>query len=167
MLTVAMLEAGGGRLALSPLPGQGGSYAEDLAVMVALAPALVLSLTTAGEMTERGAGSLGADLAVQGIGWVHYPVADYGVPAAEELARWPSVAAQAREVVAAGGMVLAHCLGGCGRSGMAVLRLMVEAGEEPSLALARLRAVRPCAVETAAQFDWAAAGATLRDAHQA
>ncbi len=50
---------------------------------------------------------------------------------------------------------------------MALLRLMVEAGEDPGAALSRLRAVRPCAVETAAQFDWAAAGTALRDARQA
>ena len=49
-------------------------------------------------------------------------------------------------------------VGGCGRSGTAVLRLMVEAGEEASVALGRLRAVRPCAVETPEQFAWAAGG---------
>jgi hypothetical protein len=41
---------------------------------------------------------------------------------------------------------------------MAVLRLMIEAGEEPQSALARLRKVRPCAVETEAQMQWALAG---------
>jgi hypothetical protein len=41
---------------------------------------------------------------------------------------------------------------------MAVLRLMVECGEDPAQALARLRSVRPCAVETDAQLDWACAG---------
>ncbi|MBR9844091.1 MAG: protein phosphatase, partial [Rhodobacteraceae bacterium] len=49
-----------------------------------------------------------------------------------------------------------HCFGGCGRSGMAIMRLLVEMGEEPEAALARLRAVRPCAVETEAQRLWAA-----------
>ena len=38
---------------------------------------------------------------------------------------------------------------------MAVLRLMIEAGEAPEVALPRLRAVRPCAVETEAQMTWA------------
>lgn len=45
---------------------------------------------------------------------------------------------------------------------MAVLRLMVEMDEAPEAALARLRAVRPCAVETVAQHDWAARRAGLR-----
>ena len=38
---------------------------------------------------------------------------------------------------------------------MVVLRLMMECGERPAAALARLRAVRPCAVETQAQMAWA------------
>ena len=53
------------------------------------------------------------------------------------------------------GRVLIHCKGGCGRSGMVALRLMIEAGEAPDEALARLRSVRPCAVETDAQMRWA------------
>jgi len=38
---------------------------------------------------------------------------------------------------------------------MAVLRLMIEAGEEAGDALARLRSLRPCAIETHAQMAWA------------
>ena len=56
-----------------------------------------------------------------------------------------------------GGRVLVHCRGGCGRSGMVALRLMIEAGEAPDEALSRLRSVRPCAVETKAQMGWAMA----------
>jgi len=51
-----------------------------------------------------------------------------------------------------------HCRGGCGRSGMIALRLMIEIGEAADDALARLRAVRPCAVETPQQLRWATAG---------
>ena len=40
---------------------------------------------------------------------------------------------------------------------MAALRLMVEAGEDGVAALARLREMRPCAVETEAQMAWALA----------
>ena len=72
-------------------------------------------------------------------------------------AAWPEVSALAAGILSSGGGVLAHCYGGCGRSGMAVLRLMVEAGEDAQAALIRLRAVRPCAVETEAQLAWATA----------
>ena len=47
---------------------------------------------------------------------------------------------------------------GCGRAGMMVLRLMIAAGEEANTALVRLRAARPCAVETDDQMRWAFQG---------
>ena len=54
-----------------------------------------------------------------------------------------------------GDRILIHCRGGCGRSGMIVLRIMIEFGEDPEEALERLRKIRPCAVETEAQENWA------------
>jgi protein-tyrosine phosphatase len=160
-LAIAALQVGGGTLAISPLPGRGGAYAADLADLLDFAPALVLSMTPLDEMAARGAGDLPQDLGHHGIGWLHLPVADFGAPSGATDAAWPAAAAQARAVLAAGGRVLAHCFGGCGRSGMAVLRLMVDCGEAAPAALARLRAVRPCAVETEAQFAWAAGQAPV------
>lgn len=157
-LAIAKLAVGGGVLAICPMPGRGGTYGADLAVLRAFAPDLVLSMTPLDEMEALGAGGLGRDLEAEGIGWLHLPVGDYGVPEGAVAALWPEVAARVRQVLAGEGRVLVHCMGGCGRSGMAALRLMVEAGEAPDAALARLRAVRPCAVETQAQFDWASGG---------
>lgn len=70
------------------------------------------------------------------------------VTAAEAL---PELAAR----LARGERIALHCLGGCGRSGMIALRLMVLSGEAAGRALERLRAARPCAVETEAQRVWA------------
>jgi protein-tyrosine phosphatase len=89
---------------------------------------------------------------------MHLPIPDYGAPDALVESQWTEAAQRALDVLASGGKVWVHCMGGCGRSGMAALRLMVEAGEEPSLALGRLRAVRPCAVESPQQYKWAAEG---------
>lgn len=118
-------------------------------------PDLVLTMTTRAELDRKGAGTLGADLANAGIGWLHLPVADFGVPRDLD---WPVVRDQVLGTLRGGGRVLVHCFGGCGRSGMMVLRLMIAAGEDAERALARLRAVRPCAVETDPQLDWAYQG---------
>lgn len=149
------LAAGGGTLALSPLPGRGGDFTGDLARLCDWRPDLVISLTGGAEMAARGADGLGAALAARGIGWRHLPVTDFGVPGPDSAAAWPALAAEALAVLAAGGRVLVHCHGGCGRSGMVALRLMIGTGEGAEAALARLRAVRPCAVETGAQMEWA------------
>jgi protein-tyrosine phosphatase len=134
-------------LALCPMPGRGGDFAGDLARLRGWRPDLVVSMTESHEM----AADLPGALAGAGIGWRHFPVVDYGVPDGG----FDGLAAGIAGVLARGGRVLLHCMGGCGRSGMVALAVMVRAGEAPDAALARLRAVRPCAVETAAQQAWA------------
>ena len=161
-MVIAELPVGGGVLGIGPMPGRGGAYARELAEVLAWGPELALTMTTAAELAAKGAEGLPVDLGDAGVEWLHLPIADFGVPSGETLAAWPAASVQAREVLAAGGKVWVHCMGGCGRSGTAALRLMVEAGEEPGAALARLRAVRPCAVETPEQFAWAATGAKGR-----
>lgn len=158
-LSITELPLRDGHVGLCPLPGRGGDYAADLAVIAGWAPSLVLTMTTAEEMARHGAAGLGDDLGARGIGWAHLPVADFTAPDEEIAAHWLLIADRAGEILDSGGRVLAHCMGGCGRSGAAVLRLMTEAGEDPEAALARLRQVRPCAVERPEQFVWAAAGA--------
>lgn len=147
-----------GIAALSPLPGRGGDYASDLAHLRDWQPAIAISMTTLAEMVACGAGDLGHDLQESGTRWAHLPVADFGAPTPEIEEAWHGASRMALAAVQGGGRVLIHCNGGCGRSGMAVLRLMIEAGEAPEAALMRLRAVRPCAVETEAQMRWAFAG---------
>lgn len=149
---MAVLSVGGGEVMIAPCAGRGGDFAGDLAQWLAWRPALVVSMTTAAEMEVVGAGGLGAALSTAGVDWLHCPVADYGVP----RQGWDAVGVAVLARLARGQRVLVHCMGGCGRSGAAVLRLMVDAGEAPDAALARLRAVRPCAVETGAQYRWAA-----------
>ena len=72
--TVAAVEAGGGWLALCPMPGAGGDYAGDLARVTAWGPALVLTMATAAELARFGAAGIGADLRERGIDWRHLPV---------------------------------------------------------------------------------------------
>ncbi len=154
-LVVYALQVGGGTLALSSMPGRGGTYAEDLDLIADWKPGLVISMTTEVEMIQDGARNFGADIQGRASRWVHLPIEDFGTPPKEILDRWPRVGATARQALSGGGRVLVHCRGGCGRSGMVVLRLMVECGERPEAALKRLRTVRPCAVETNAQMLWA------------
>ena len=78
-----------------------------------------------------------------------------------EMPLWIALLQAAHQVLSNKGSILAHFYGGCGRSGMALLRLMCEAGEPPDCALRRLLSARPCAVETDAQRYWAAQGSDL------
>ncbi|MCA1776352.1 MAG: protein phosphatase [Loktanella sp.] len=144
-----------GTLAISAMPGRTRHYGADWQRLLDWRPQMVVTLCGQAELDRKGAGSLGADLRAQGIDWAHVPVTDFGAPDEAAEALWPDIERRVLTLLQSGGRVLVHCFGGCGRSGMAVLRLMIAAGEAPDAALARLRHVRPCAVETDAQMAWA------------
>ena len=154
-MVIHALPVAGGILAICPLPGRDGDYAEDLEHLREWQPALVISLATKAEMAAEGAERLGQDMQDRGSRWFHLPIADMGTPDADFARRWSGVSGIALAALRGGGRVLLHCMGGCGRSGMVALRLMCEAGEDPGQALKRLRHIRPCAIETEAQLEWA------------
>ncbi|QFT64524.1 Dual specificity phosphatase, catalytic domain [Roseivivax halotolerans] len=157
MDVIHALPVGGGILAIAPMPGASGSYADDLEHVKNWRPALVLSLVTRLELYMAGAERFGSDMMERGTRWDQLEIEDGQAPDAAFDTRWVAVSGFARRALLGGGRVLVHCKAGCGRSGMAALRLMIEMGEAPDEALPRLRAVRPCAVETEAQMRWALA----------
>lgn len=159
MFQISGLPLLAGQVGLCPLPGRYGDYEGDLDKILAWRPQILLTLTSDIELEAAGAEALSADLAAAGVAWRYLPVCNFRAPCAITAADWPAVSREALAVLAQGGRVLAHCYGGQGRAGMALMRLMVDAGETPEIALERLRAVQPCAVESAAQFAWAGGGA--------
>jgi protein-tyrosine phosphatase len=154
-MVIHALPVAGGILAICPLPGRDGDYAADLEHLREWQPALVISLATKAEMAAQGAERLGPDMQDRGSRWFHLPIDDMGTPDKATTERWKEISRVALAALRGGGRVLVHCVGGCGRSGMVALRLMCEAGEETGTALDRLRHIRPCAVETEAQLEWA------------
>lgn len=153
---ISELALGEGRLGIAPIPGRFGDYEGDLSALLRWSPDLVLTMTGLHEMERVGAAGLGDDLTAVGVAWHHLPITDFGAPEDTTNALWPATSRAAHAVLSGGGRVFAHCFGGCGRSGMALLRLMVEAGEDVDPALERLRDVRDCAVEVDTQKAWAA-----------
>lgn len=156
MFTISDLELRNGRLGLSPIPGRSGAFEADVSTILRWGADMVLTMVTAPELRHAGAERLEADLIAGGVIWRHLPVGDMGAPRGQTAADWPGVSGEAHRILDGGGRVLTHCYGGCGRAGMAAMRLMVEAGEEPDYALERLRESRGCAVQSEAQRAWAA-----------
>lgn len=151
---IPTVAASAGRIGIMPLPDE--ETMQDIADWGAT---LVVSLTT---MREMG-GPLVPALTPIGAAWAHLPIPDFGAPAPQTRQAWAKMAKDIIARLDAGEGVIVHCRGGCGRSGMILLRLLVERGEEAAAALKRLRAVRPCAVETRTQYEWAASGAPYPD----
>jgi len=166
-LVMFALPVAGGTLALASLPGRSGDYRGDLEVFHEWRPGIVISMTTQAELVSVGGPNFGSDIQGMGSRWHHLPVEDFEVPGPEVETLWVEVSQSVRQALSGGGRVIVHCKGGCGRSGMAALRLMVESGEDRIEALKRLRALRDCAVETKAQLNWAFAGKPMVETNKA
>jgi len=150
--------ADGGRLGLCPLPGGAGALETDIETIAAWRPDLVVTLTESSEMQAGGVARLAAAFAAREIDWCHFPIRDYHGPDGDRKTLWPQLAARIHSLLDADGSVLVHCRGGKGRSGMILLRILMERGEPEADALARLRRTRPGAVETDGQLAWAVQG---------
>lgn len=150
----------GARIGVSPLPGRGGALDADIADIATWGADAVVSMTEWHEIEHVGATDAPTRYKDAGIAWFHVPIRDFGGPQGQSAEIWPVLSAQLHKILDAGGAVLTHCYGGHGRSGMVAMRLMVERGETPEEALARIRAVRPGAVEAPEQVRWASAGSS-------
>lgn len=155
-LTIARVSAApaAGWISLGPCPGrrdEGRDPDADLAAIAATGADVLITLTEQRELDELGVGDLGTRAGALGFAWLHLPIADFGAPDVAWESAWMQAGPLVRARVQEGGGVHLHCRAGCGRSGMIAARILVELGVPPDEAIARVRATRPCAIETAGQ----------------
>lgn len=88
----------------------------------------------------------------EGYGLEHYeiPVREFGVPSDEDVIRYIRLL---KDAFYRGKTVLVHCFAGCGRTGtmLALADLYLFEEETANGAMEKVRAVRPCAIETTRQ----------------
>ncbi|BCZ84837.1 MULTISPECIES: dual specificity protein phosphatase family protein [Paraburkholderia] len=84
---------------------------------------------------------------------VTFPDTEFQRPATGDA--WTSLSRGLHSTIQ-NGLLLVHCWGGLGRSGMIAARLLVERGMEAQSAIAIVRAARPDAIEMEAQEKWVA-----------
>ena len=142
-------------LGMSPLPGLTGDFLADVEKIFNWNPTTILSLTPKKEMEDLGASDFVSMIAKERIRWVHFPIKDFSIVDQQQEVLWEKISKNINLQINNGNRILVHCRGGCGRTGMIVLRFMIEFGEDPEKALERLRVIRPCAIETLAQENWA------------
>ena len=149
------ISLGSALLGISCLPGLHGNVSADIEKIFNWKPAIIVSLTEKKEMEHLGARDFISLIEKEKIQWLHFPIKDFGIVDQQQKFLWEPTSKNIHQKINNGDRILVHCRGGCGRSGMIVLRIMIEFGEDPEEALERLRKIRPCAVETEAQENWA------------
>ena len=152
---VTEISIGPALLGLSPLPGLNGDFPADIKEILNWMPSAIISLTEKKEMENLGMRGFHSVMAKKNISWLHFPIKDFGTVDKHREVLWNTISKNVHQKINEGSRILVHCRGGCGRTGMIVLRIMVEFGENPDKALQRLRKICPCAVETKDQENWA------------
>ena len=120
---------------------------------------LILTLLEDHELTLLRIPNLGHEVLRRNMEWVHLPIPDVSAPTADFDEEWPAQSERLRKKLHDGANIVIHCRGGIGRAGMVAARLLVELGDAPDVAIAKVRAARhPKAVETLEQERWVANG---------
>ena len=135
-------------------------------MVVAWEPKAVVTLIEAHEFAMLGVTGLGTQIVQRGVAWLHMPIVDVNPPDTRFEVAWAEHGRHLGETLRQGGRVLVHCRGGLGRAGTAAARLLIELGVAPLDAVARVRAARPRAIETADQLRYVLGlGRSNSDAH--
>ncbi|MDO6588144.1 ADP-ribosylglycohydrolase family protein [Salipiger sp. 1_MG-2023] len=150
-----------GRIGITFCPGKiqpgamSGSWNRDLGLdldaIAAWGATAVVTLVEDHELQTLQVPRLGAEVAARHMSWFHLPIPDVSVPDAAFEARWETVGRDLCDRLRAGFDVVVHCKGGLGRAGTIAARMLIELGDTPDDAIAKVRTARPGAIETAAQ----------------
>ena len=160
-LTIAEILCGNGLLGLTYCPGKKGESVHgaawdrdlgmDMDVIAQWGPRAVLTLMEAHELELLNVPDLGLQIERRGMEWLHMPIVDVSIPDAAFERRWAYLGPLIRTHLRIGDRVLVHCRGGLGRTGMIAARLLIEFGDNPDLAISKVRLARPGAIETREQ----------------
>ena len=159
-LEIADVSAGPilGRVGITSCPGKydqhamSGYWDRDLAIDLDAiqdwGAAAVVTLLEPKELVLLRVEHLGEEVNRRRMLWFHLPIADVSTPDDGFERNWDLAGDALRTLLRIGRDVLVHCRGGLGRAGTIAARLLTELGMEPAIAISRVRAVRPGAIET-------------------
>jgi ADP-ribosyl-[dinitrogen reductase] hydrolase len=123
----------------------------DVEAIAEWGAAAVITLIEPHEFEALGVQALGQEITDRHMDWLHMPIPDVSVPAADFEPTWAQQGEGIRARLRDGFNVVVHCKGGLGRAGTIAARLLVEFGMDPDQAIAKVRQVRPGAIETTGQ----------------
>ena len=162
-LQIAVVTAGPefGRVGITFCPGKYDPHAmsgawdrdlgTDLDAIRDWGAAAIVTLLEPKELTLLRVEHLGEEVLRRNMLWFNLPIVDVSIPNEQFNGKWDTAGEELRSILRSGSDVLVHCRGGLGRAGTIAARLLIELGMEPETAIARVRAVRPGAIETIEQ----------------
>ena len=165
-LQIAEINAGptSGKIGITFCPGKHDKHAMtgywdrnlslDLDAIRDWGAAAVVTLIEPHEFVLLRVQNLGEAVRNRGLEWFHLPIQDGSIPDEVFERNWVKAGRALGALLLDGRGVLVHCRGGLGRAGTIAARLLIELGMEPSVAIGKVRSVRPGAIETREQEDY-------------
>ena len=146
-----------GQLIFTPCPGtRETSVAEALDSLHQAGAEALVTLMPDEELARNGASQLPTLCAERGMHWFHLPVADEQVPQDDFDQAWAQSCARIGELLQDGRSVAVHCKGGSGRTGLIAARILIDCGVPREEAVAKVRTLRPKAIQHPAHAGWIA-----------
>jgi ADP-ribosyl-[dinitrogen reductase] hydrolase len=171
--TIVSGVSGLGRVGVTFCPGKydphamSGAWDRDLALDLdairSWGASAIVTLIEPKELTLLKVERLDEEVLRRKMLWFHLPIVDVSIPDQRFEEKWDTAGKELRSILRNGSDVLVHCRAGLGRAGTIASRLLIELGMPPKTAIARVRAVRPGAIETRAQEEYVLAIASKQN----
>lgn len=158
------LKSGGGAIGIAFCPGKkqpfgmSGAWDRDLDTDLDAirdwGASAVVTLIEDHELEAMQVTRMGQAVQARHMAWLHLPIRDVDIPGAAFEAAWETAGPGLRALLRDGFRIFVHCKGGIGRAGTIAARLLIELGDDPASAMARVREHRKGAIETSEQEDY-------------
>jgi len=142
-------------LILTACPGtKGVDLTSSLQQLKAQGAQAVMTALTVAEMKKAQVSELPQKVQALGMLWVHLPIEDNDVPSDTFMSSWNTNEAKLKEIVAKGGKIAIHCMGGSGRTGLLAAHLLLDLGWDLDKIKKEVQLLRPTAFTKAKQLAY-------------
>lgn len=144
-----------GALVLTPCPGtKDADLDTSLAQLKQQGVAAIVTALDESELASKGVAELGEKAQQLGMKWFQIEIEDDCAPGDEFAAKWQQASPELHQVIAQGGKVAMHCMGGSGRTGLLAAHFLLEKQWQLDDIVREVQALRPGAFTKSVQVDY-------------
>ncbi|WP_330472378.1 cyclin-dependent kinase inhibitor 3 family protein [Vibrio harveyi] len=144
-----------GALVLTPCPGtKGVELQASLEQLKAQGVEAIVTALDNAELAAKDVSALGELTQQLGMKWFQIEIEDDCAPGEEFAAEWSQASPELHAILAQGGKVAMHCMGGSGRTGLFAAHLLLEKDWALEDIVREVQALRPGAFTKPVQVEY-------------
>ncbi|MDF2155897.1 cyclin-dependent kinase inhibitor 3 family protein [Vibrio sp. CAU 1672] len=149
------LDLNSGALILTPCPGtKGVDLSTSLAQLKQQGVEAIVTALDEAELASKSVSELGALSEQLGMQWFQIEIEDDCAPDGSFAGKWQQASPALHQILAQGGKVALHCMGGSGRTGLFAAHLLLEQGWVLADIVREVQALRPGAFTKPVQVEY-------------